>query len=821
MKIAAKYYSELPVSAIAAEVNESLRLHGRIVVTAPPGSGKSTLLPLTVLQDMPHGRIVMLEPRRAAARQIAMRMAHMLGETAGETVGYRMRFESRVSKATRIEVVTEGVMERMLIDDPALEGVSVVIFDEFHERSLTADLTLALTLEAQSALRSDLRIIVMSATMDTGTLCRALDAPLIEGNGKMHEVSIIYGEDAAVQDCTGAVVSTVRKAWREQSGNILAFLPGQSEISRCMDALKECLPEALILPLHSQLAAADQYRAIEYNPAGQRKIVLATPIAETSLTIEGISSVVDSGLYRAVRYDPSSALNRLVTERISLDMAQQRAGRAGRLQDGVCYRLWTKATESRMKANRVPEIAEADLSGILLDIAAWGCGSVDELPWITPAPRGHIAEGVNLLTRLGAVDARGSIIPHGRKMAVLPCHPRIANMLVNAVSEAERALAADIAAILEEKDPVSDENDADINTRISMLRRQRAGGKPGRLGRIVSIAAQYRRMAGCREDNGAVDINLTGRLLASAYPERIAMRTADGIYRLSGGGNVRLNDADDLSGCEFLAVASVGKRIFLASPVDRADLEEMAVSYDNITWSSREERLIARCELRIGVLTVGTRPLESPDNEAMAREIGCAARKEGLSMLDFNEDVGRLQRRIMMASEWHPELEVPDISTEALLASAPEWLPAYAAGATTVTELRKIDLRQVIRAIAGYEIMRKIDEIAPEQLKLPSGRNARIDYRAGSPAPVVSARLQDCLGMYDTPRVDGGRRQVLMELLSPGYKPVQLTSDLRGFWISTYFEVRKELRRRYPKHLWPDNPLEFTEADRQRPVSRK
>lgn len=821
MNIHRKYYNELPVSAIAAEVNESLRRNGRIVVTAPPGSGKSTLLPLTVLQEMPEGRIVMLEPRRAAARQIAMRMAFMLGETAGATVGYRMRFESRVSEATRIEVVTEGVMERMLIDDPALDGINTVIFDEFHERSLAADLTLALTLEAQRALRPDLRVIVMSATMDTESLCKALDAPLIEAEGKMHNISIIYGEDADLHNCAPAVVAAVRRAWREQSGNILAFLPGQAEIARCMEALCESLPDAVVLPLHGMLPPAEQYRAIEYNPDGQRKIVLATPIAETSLTIGGITAVVDSGLYRAVHYDPSTALSRLVTGRISLDMARQRTGRAGRLQDGVCYRLWSKATENRMNANRAPEISEADLSGMLLDIAAWGCGSADELPWITLPPRGHVTEGLDLLERLGAIDSRGIITPHGRKMASLPSHPRVANMLIRAASGHERSLATDIAAILEDKDPVGNENDADINTRISLLRRLRSAGKPGRLGRIISIAAQYRRMMRCSEDNTPFDPCVTGKLIASAYPERIAMRAADNIYRLSGGGEVRINDADDLAGCEFLAIASVGKRIFLASPVDRSDLEEIAVSYDNITWNSREGRLITRKGSRIGALTIGSQPLESPDRDAMARELGRAVQKEGLSMLDFNDNVGRLQRRIMMAGEWHPELELPDVSTEALLASAPQWLPAYAGGATTVAELRKIDLREVIRSITGYTLMHEIDVIAPETLRLPSGRNALIDYRSGSPLPVVSARLQECLGMYDTPRIDGGRRQVVMELLSPGYKPVQLTSDLRGFWTSTYFEVRKELRRRYPKHLWPDNPLEFTEADRQRPKSRR
>lgn len=392
-------FPRLPVSAIAGDVNASLKISPRLVVTAPPGSGKSTLLPLTILEALPEGKIVMLEPRRAAARQIAMRMAQMLGQKPGETVGYRMRFESKVSAATRIEVVTEGVMERMLIDDPTLDGVAVVIFDEFHERSLTADLTLALTREAQSVLRPDLGIVLMSATMDADALCRVLDAPLIEAKGKLYDVELLYGDDIDMHDCVPAVVSAVRKAYREQPGNILVFLPGAGEIAACAEALAD-LPDALLMPLHGMLPPAEQYRAIEYNPQDMRKIVLATPIAETSLTIEGIRTVVDSGLCRAVRYDPSTRLSQLVTERISLDMARQRAGRAGRLCEGVCYRLWSKAAEHRMRENRTPEIADADLSAMMLSLAAWGGGEVENLPWLTPPSPGHIAEAKRLLRPL-------------------------------------------------------------------------------------------------------------------------------------------------------------------------------------------------------------------------------------------------------------------------------------------------------------------------------------------------------------------------------------------------------------------------------------
>lgn len=807
MSIVEEYAGKLPVAGIAASVNESLAENPRVVVTAPPGSGKSTLLPLSVLEAIPEGKIIMLEPRRPAARQIAVRMAQMLGETVGETVGYRMRFESKVGKNTRIEVVTEGIMERMLIEDPTLDGVAAVIFDEFHERSLTADLTLALTLEGQNLLRDDLKIVVMSATINTAELCAALSAPLIEAEGDMFPVEIIHAEDADLNDCTPAVISAVRRAYREQPGDILAFVPGQWEIVRCQEALQSMLPEARVLPLHGMLPPAEQMRVLEYRSEEGRKIVLATPVAETSLTIEGVRTVVDSGFYRNVRFEASTGLSRLVTERISLDMARQRAGRAGRLSPGVCYRLWSKATEFRMKDNRTPEILEADLSAMMLEIMAWGSGKPESLPWITPPPAAHIADAKRLVALLGAMDD-GKLTPHGRRMALLPCHPRIANMLLAAGDGRMRALAADIAALLEEKDPLNDENDADINSRILLLRQQRRGNG-SKWKRIIKVAEQYRRMVRCPEDNGEVDPCDTGRLLASAYPERVAMRLKDDIYRLPGGENVRLNDADNLSAYEFLAIASMGQRIFLASPVSREALVKMARRYENITWSSREGRLVAREELRIGVLTVSSRQLPEPDRDLMVQTICAAAAKEGRSMFDFNDDVTRLQRRIALVSEWHPELDVPEVSTEKLLSTAGEWLPLYIGKATTVQELRKIDLREVIKGIVGYELMAEIDRIAPTHVKLPCGRNVGIDYREGCEAPVVSARLQDCLGLKDTPRVDGGRRPVLMELLSPGFKPVQLTQDLRGFWTGTYFEVRKELRRRYPKHRWPDNPLEY------------
>lgn len=801
----------LPVAEIAAEVNASLKANPSAVITAPPGSGKSTLLPLTILQGMePEQRLIMLEPRRAAARQIAMRMASLLGEEVGQTVGYRMRFEQKVSAQTRIEVVTEGIMERMLVDDPTLDGVGAVIFDEFHERSLTADLTLALTLEARNLLRPDLRIVVMSATIDTEFLCKALNAPLIEAKGSIYPVEIIYGEDFDTFEAPQAVVSAVRRAWREQSGNILAFLPGQGEITRCAEALAEFIPDAVILPLYGMLSPAQQYRAIEFNPEGQRKIVLATPIAETSLTIEGITTVIDSGLFRIEKFDVSTGLNRLVTERISMDMATQRAGRAGRLAPGVCYRLWSRPAEHRMNERRQPEILDADLSAMVLDIAAWGSSDPASLPWITPPPAGHIASARKLLEMLGAIDTQGKLTATGRRIAALPCHPRIAGMLTSAETPELQALAADIAALLEEKDPLNSETDSDINSRIAILRSNRRRGEGDRWKRIARIAEQYRRIIRCREENDRVDPYETGRLLASAYPERIAMRVADNLYRLPSGENVKLNEADDLSAQEFLVVASMGSRIFLASPISRKDVEALAQPYRNISWNSREGRVVARNDLRLGLLTVASRPLENIDREEINAVLCQAAQKDGRSMFSLSDDeFVRTVQRVATVASWHSELDIPDVSPEALIARISDWLPLFVGKATTVADLRKINLCDVVTYLLGYELQGEIDRIAPTHLRLPSGRNVRIDYRPGTPDPVVSARLQDCLGLTDTPCLDGGKRPVLMELLSPGFKPVQLTRDLRGFWTGTYFDVRKELRRRYPKHLWPDNPLDF------------
>ena len=815
----------LPVAEVAGEINRLLPQNSCVVVTAPPGAGKSTLLPLTILEDLPEGKVLMLEPRRVAARQIAERMAWMLGEPVGRTVGYRMRFEQKVSAGTRIEVLTEGVLVRRLVDDPGLEGVSVVIFDEFHERSLTTEVALALTREAQQVLRPDLRMLVMSATIDTDALCRDLDAPLVESRGKMFPVEVVRGkEEAKPENAAELVAQTVRLAHRDHAGDILAFLPGEADIRRCAEHLGASLGETQVFPLYGMLSGEEQRRAIAPSAPGSRKIVLATPIAETSLTIEGVRVVVDSGLCRKPVYDPQRGLSRLETVRISRDMADQRAGRAGRVAPGVCYRLWNAATEQRMPPVRVPEILEADLAPTVLAIAAWGESRPERLPWLAPPPALSLRHARELLEDLGALDANGCITPHGRALAGLPCHPRVAQMLLKADTPERKALAADLAALLEEKDPL-DTPEAGVYIRLKALRDARRSRREGRWSRMCRIAEQYRKMVRVPVDDADPDPFEAGALLAAAYPERIAKAWKDGVGRfcLAGGDLAAVDPSDPLAASEWLAVGSLHAapggvgRIFLAAPLGASDLKPYIRRRDVVAWDSRQGSVAARRESRVGQLAVSAQPLSDVPREEIVRVICEAARKEGTSMLDFSDEVQNLQRRVAAVAAWRPELELPDLSTETVLERASEWLPPFIGKATTTAELKRIDLFAALWSLLTYPQQQAVDRLAPSHITVPTGSRIRVEYRQGADAPVVRVRLQECFGLTDTPRVDDGRRPVLMELLSPGFKPVQLTTDLRSFWEGTYFEVRKKLKRRYPKHAWPDDPLA---ADPVRGVKR-
>ena len=800
--------SHLPAYSIAEEVNKALGNHSSVVITAPPGAGKSTVLPLTILEGM-KGKGIVLEPRRLAARQIAERMASLLDESVGETVGYRMRFETKVSPRTRLEVITEGILTRMLVSDPTLDGVDFVIFDEFHERSLASDTAFALVREAQNMIRPDLKIIIMSATIDASSICTVLGAKLIESEGRMFPVTPIYIAPEHDIPTTDEVARLIIRAQREQDGDILVFLPGEAEIRRVAETLPN---DSTIMPLYSRLSPSEQRAAIAPSPDGKRKTVLATSIAETSLTIEGVRVVIDSGLCRTMVFDKRNGMSHLETVRISRDMATQRMGRAGRLSEGVCYRMWAQSAEYGMQECRRPEILDADLSSLVLDITAWGANDIEALPWLTLPPRGNVFQAQALLESLGAIR-NGNITELGKRMSRIPCHPRISRILV--ADDNLKSLACDIAALLEEKDPLSHlTDDSDIFTRITHLRQARANGNLGHWSRIARISSEYCRMAHCKEDNIIPSQDEIGTLLALAYPERVGMAlSTPGHFRLSSGDNAQVDINDTLSASKWIAVASLNAasgRIFLASPISKEALLLLSYDHTTVQWDSRTDRIIAQRQKRIGNLVIDSQDIQSPDRGQIIEAVCKAVAKSGVSLLDFSDSVAAIQRRIETVRNWHPELSLPDTSTEHLLATADEWLPFYleqVSGTIDKKTLRSLDLSAIILGLLTYEQQLSLDRLAPTHITVPTGSRIRIDYRQGAEAPVVSVRLQECFGLTDTPTVNDGKQPLLMELLSPGFKPVQLTKDLRSFWQETYFEVRKELRRRYPKHSWPDDPL--------------
>ena len=822
----------LPAAKIADNVNHALKQHDTLVVTAPPGAGKSTLLPLTLWQGLKpdEGKVLMLEPRRIAARQVAERMATILNEPIGKTVGYRIRFDRKVSADTRIEVLTEGILTRMIVDDATLEGVSVIVFDEFHERSINSDLALALARRCQQLIRPDLKIVVMSATIDAEDICSELDAPLIKSEGRMFPVETVYATDDINKfDMAKTVAATVLRAHREHAGDILAFLPGQGEIQQCQDLIGESLGETRVFPLYGNLSPGLQQQAIAPSRTGERKVVLATPVAETSLTIEGVRTVVDSGFCRKQMFDPNTGLGRLETVRISMDMATQRSGRAGRVAEGTCYRLWTRTSEHAMASLRVPEIVEADLTSLLLDVAVFG-EDVMQLPWLTPPPTANVAKARKLLQLLGAVDAECTVTPLGKQMDKLPCHPRIARMMLKASTPVLKSIACDIAAVLEEKDPLYGEADSDLSLRISRLRQARCKKTlGGRYTQIEKTASEYRRMLHIDEDNSDPVAEDVGILVAYAYPERVAMaQDSVGTYRLSNGIEVALDRNDPLTSYAWIAVASMfaspGRKgkVFLAVPIDIDSVStELSTERENVSWDSRQGCIVMQRERRIGKLVIESNPIHNACRQQIIDTICNAVRKDGLSMFDWNSIQG-LQLRVAKVAEWHPELDIPDISTEHLMNTAAEWLPFYLEHdgrlKTTVAELKKINLHDVVWSLIPYDVQQTVDRLAPTHIQVPTGSRIKVEYRVGAELPVLSVRLQECFGMHDTPHVNDGKQPVLLELLSPGFKPVQLTQDLQSFWKHTYFEVRKELKRRYPKHYWPENPLE---AEAVRGVRKK
>lgn len=838
----------LPIDAVLPELRAALATRHEAVLEAPPGAGKTTRVPLALLDEpwLAGQTILMLEPRRLAARAAAERLASELGEAVGETVGYRIRLDSKVGPRTRIEVVTEGILTRRLQDDPGLEGVGLLIFDEFHERSLDADLALALTLSGRELLRDGppLRVLPMSATLDGERLAALLgDAPRIRSEGRMFPVDIHWGRTAQPGEALEPrVTQTVLQALAEQSGSLLVFLPGQAEIRRVQAALQDSLAGRagiLLCPLHGELDLAAQRAAIEPAPAGMRKVVLATNIAETSLTIDGVRVVVDAGLERVPRFDPASGMTRLDTQRISRASATQRAGRAGRLQPGVCYRLWSQGQHEQLAAHGSAEILQADLAGLALQLARWGVDDVNELVWLDPPPAAALTQARELLQRLGALQPRGkgwALTAHGQAMATLPAHPRLAHLLLRGQRLGLGALAADLAALLSERDILRGAG-ADLHSRLALLagESRAARGSQGGVQRARQLARQFRSLLPGAVGQPVADPEhprWLGCLLAFAYPDRIARQRRAGAadYRLANGRAAQFGEPDALMKHEWLVVADLGsrqgqreERIYLAADLDPAlfdgPLAEQVRAVELLDWDEREGVLRAERQRKVGELVLASEALAGLDEATRSRALLALVRRKGLELLPWTPELRQWQARVLLlrhldlasqeASEW------PDVSDAALLATLEDWLLPYLGKVSRLSHFAALDLAAILAGLLPWPLPQRLDELAPKALAVPSGSKIRLDY--SEQPPVLAVRLQELFGLAATPRIAGGRLGVKLHLLSPAQRPVQVTQDLASFWANTYAEVKKDLKGRYPKHYWPDDPLIAEPTARARP----
>lgn len=810
-----------PVSEIVGELKQRLAQHRIVILQAPPGAGKSTVLPLEVMQEpwLRGRKVIMLEPRRLAARSVAHRMAALREEEVGQSIGYRIRFETKVSGGTVVEVVTEGILTRMIQQDNALEDVGLVIFDEFHERSLQADLALALCLQVQQVLRDDLRLLIMSATLDSDKLSSLLgQAPVITSQGRQFTITHHYIPETDSY-LPVRMTKTILRALRENAGDVLAFLPGAGEIARAAELLENENTGVVIHALYGDLPMKKQQEAIMPDAQGRRKVVLATAIAETSLTIEGVSIVVDSGVSRVPRFDPRSGLTRLETVRVTKDAADQRAGRAGRLGPGVCYRLWSEGTNLHLVPQRSPEILEADLSTLMLELAQWGIQQVNDLQWLTLPPPGSVSQARELLRQLDATDAQG-ITPRGKEMLRLPTHPRIAHLLLEAKQTGQpRLLAAatDIAALLEERDPLSKEAGADLSLRVEALRKWRGGDRVnaerGVLERIDRLAASWRNMFRIQQDNTAVAEHEVGRLLATAYPERIARQVQRNgeRYKMANGRTVKLPPHDPLTREGWLAVAQVDAgmgegKIFIAAPLDESDLVHMATEHEAVRWDSERGLVTGVVEKRVANLVLSSRPMAAVSQEQRIAVLCEAIREEGLKVLGWGDDEAAWQARVMSLRTWRPDESWPDVSDESLLATLETWLAPFLINAGKRTDLQRLELAPIVKSILPWDQAARLDGLAPPRIEVPSDSMIQVQYFMDGRPPIMEVRLQEVFGLLETPSVNEGRTKVILHLLSPGFKPVQVTQDLHSFWENTYHEVRKELRMRYPKHSWPEDP---------------
>lgn len=833
----------LPIDVVLPALREALAQRHEIVLEAPPGAGKTTRVPLALLGEpwLAGQTILMLEPRRLAARAAAERLASELGEKVGETVGYRIRLESRVGPRTRIEVVTEGILARRLQDDPALEGVGVVIFDEYHLRNLDSDLALALCLSGRELLRDEqpLKLLLMSATLEGARLSKLLnDAPVVTSEGRMYPVSTIWGSPHQPgQAIDLRVTDTCLAAIDEQPGSILVFLPGQAEIRRVAEALQAQLssrPDVMVCPLYGDLDLNAQRAAIDPAPKGSRKIVLATNIAETSLTIEGVRVVVDSGLERVPKFDPRSGMTRLDTQRISKASATQRAGRAGRLEPGVCYRLWSESQHEQMAGYSTPEILQADLAALALQLARWGM-TPEEMTWLDQPPAAPFAQARDLLKRLGALDDGGQLTAHGSAMSELPAHPRIAHLLLKGQSMGLDDLACNIAALLGEKDILRGAG-ADLHTRLSALSGEQSRRGAGAFQRVKQSARQYRSLLRGRASSPVSEPGhprWTGCLLAFAYPDRIGLqrRASSSEYRLSNGRAAVFAEPDALSKHEWLIVADLGsrqgqreERIYLASDLDPAlfddELADLVRSVDEIDWDEREGVLKAERQLKVGQLVLSTAPLPNLDEHARSLALVSLVRRKGIELLPWNPELRQWQARVELLrqldiQQGQAESKWPDLSDAQLIETLETWLTPYLGKVTRLSHFGQLDLSSIVRNLLPWPLPQELETQAPQVIQVPSGSGIRIDY--SQHPPVLAVRLQELFGLSETPRIAQGRQLLTLHLLSPARRPVQVTQDLANFWRSTYAEVKKDLKGRYPKHYWPEDPLVAEATARAKP----
>lgn len=816
----------LPIESILPELKAALRSNGNVVLSAEPGAGKTTRVPIALLEEswLDGKKILMLEPRRLAAQRAASYMAEQRGEKVGNTVGYRIRGEARTGRTTRIEIVTEGILTRMVQSDPAIPDVGLIIFDEFHERSIHADLGLALTLDVQAHLRSDLRILIMSATLNGVALSELLGAvPVIRSEGRTFPVGTHYLQhepaDSSFTQIEKTVIATILRALRDQSGDILVFLPGRREIRRLEELLsqRELPDDVSVNILHGDASPETQRAALAPPLPGTRKVILSTSISETSLTIDGVRVVIDSGLARSPRFDPRRGMSGLVTLPVSQAAAEQRRGRAGRQQPGVCYRLWTERQHAQLPQFAQPEISVAELAPLALELACWGTPDGKNLRFLNPPPPAHLAQARELLTRLGALDEKGNVTKHGKAMEQLGVHPRLAHMLLRANELGLGSLACDVAALLEENDLLRGDHDGDVDLHSRWFLLHHGGGRNGHAAeRVRAQALRLRKQLDVREEKPSAE--RLGVVLALAYPERVAKRRGDdGLrFQLANGTGALLPKGSHLAREEYLAVADVDGvgsevRIFLAAALRAKDIldafGEQIQSMEDVRWDEKSASVVARRLKTLGELDLSESKI-TPSPEVVRTCVLAAIRSMGLDVLPWTKEATLVRAR----SEWLRSVHLvddtwPDLSDHHLLHTLDQWLGPSLDGISARSHFPRLDMNRILRGMFSYRQLSELDRLAPTHLTVPTGSRIPVHYEAGT-QPILAVRLQEMFGESETPTVGGGKVKVLLHLLSPAHRPLAVTQDLPSFWRNAYVDVRKDMRGRYPKHHWPENPLE-------------